>query len=86
MAELTEKFCQYFGRLGQKKQKKGLAELAWPSWFWPSCLAIISSSNELLQLTSSGSPLGQTVLVLCGFRKIAVWKKVVTSTSSLRGQ
>jgi hypothetical protein len=40
MAELTEKFCQYFGRLGQKKQKKGLAELAWPSWFWPSCLAI----------------------------------------------
>jgi hypothetical protein len=44
MAELTEKFCQYFGRLGQKK--KGLAELACPSWFWPRCLAIISSKTS----------------------------------------
>ncbi len=25
MAELTDKFCQYLGRLGQKKHKKRLA-------------------------------------------------------------
>jgi hypothetical protein len=28
MAELTDKFCQYFGRLGQKKTEKKV----WPSW------------------------------------------------------
>ena len=27
-------------KTARKKQKKGLAELAWPRWFWPSCLAI----------------------------------------------
>jgi hypothetical protein len=32
MAELTDKFCQYFERFGQKKTKEKV---------WPSCLAIL---------------------------------------------
>jgi hypothetical protein len=46
MADLTDKCCQYFGRLGQKKHLKRLVELAWLSWFWPSCLAISHLTYE----------------------------------------
>jgi hypothetical protein len=36
----------------EKNRKKGLAELAWPSWFWPSCLAIKLTINFFLNVNN----------------------------------
>jgi hypothetical protein len=42
VAELTDKFFQYFERLGRKKTEK----TAWPSWFCPFSFAQLSSHQS----------------------------------------
>jgi hypothetical protein len=46
MAELTEKFCQYFGRLDQKKKTE---KKVWPSWLGRVGFGrVVWQSNEQL--------------------------------------